>query len=265
MQQVFTDQMGRQILLAEPPKRIVSLVPSQTELLYDLGLDEEVVGITKFCIHPQQWFKSKTRVGGTKNFSIVKILQLEPDLVIGNKEENTREGIEILEKKVPVWMSDVQNLPDALTMIQQIGQICGKPDASLQITQQIQQQFAHITKAGGQSVLYLIWQSPYMAAGPNTFVHNMLTQVCGYTNVLPDDAGRYPQIEVDLLQDLQPDVVFLSSEPYPFKQKHVASIKEALPNAMVELVNGEFFSWYGSRLLQAVTYFNELIDRTNVS
>ncbi|OWY19748.1 cobalamin-binding protein [Sphingobacteriales bacterium UPWRP_1] len=261
MHGVFTDQMNRQVFIAQPLQRIVSLVPSQTELLYDLGLNEEVVGITKFCIHPQQWFRSKTRVGGTKDFSVQKIVGLNPGLVIGNKEENTRQGIEELEKKLPVWMSDVQNLPDALAMIQQIGQLCGKTDTALQISRQIQQRFNQIPKAQGQRVLYLIWRNPFMAAGHNTFIHDMLTRVCGFTNALPHNAGRYPQIDAGLLRELQPQVVMLSSEPYPFKPAHFAEIQEILPHAQVLPVNGEFFSWYGSRLLQAAAYFKELANR----
>lgn len=261
MHGVFTDQMNRQVLIAQPLQRIVSLVPSKTELLYDLGLNEEVVGITKFCIHPPQWFRSKTRVGGTKNFSVQKIVALNPQLVIGNKEENTRLGIEELEKILPVWMSDVQNLPDALAMIQQIGQLCGKTDVALQMTQQIQRLFEQIPKAHGQRVLYLIWRNPYMAAGHQTFINAMLTDVCGFTNVLPPEAGRYPQVDVSLLRELQPNVVMLSSEPYPFTSKHIAEIKEILPKATVLPVNGEFFSWYGSRLLQAGSYFTTVIEQ----
>lgn len=263
MHGVFTDQMNRQVLIAQPLQRIVSLVPSQTELLYDLGLNEEVVGITKFCIYPQKWYRNKPRVGGTKNFSVQKIVALNPQLVIGNKEENTRQGIEELEKILPVWMSDVQNLPDAIAMIQQIGQLCGKTDAAFQMTQQIQRLFEQIPKAHGQRVLYLIWRNPYMAAGHQTFINAMLTHVCGFTNVLPPEAGRYPQVDVSLLRELQPDVVMLSSEPYPFTPKHTAEIEEILHRATILPVNGEFFSWYGSRLLHAAPYLKQVIDRVN--
>jgi len=263
MHGVFTDQMNRQVIIAQPLQRIVSLVPSQTELLYDLGLNEEVVGITKFCIHPPQWFRSKIRVGGTKNFSVQKIMALNPQLVIGNKEENTRQGIEALEKILPVWMSDVQNLPDALAMIQQIGQLCGKTDVALQMSHQIQGEIKQIPKAHGQRILYLIWRNPYMAAGHQTFINAMLTDVCGFTNALPPEAGRYPQVDTEKLAELQPDVVMLSSEPYPFKPAHIAEIKQILPKATILPVNGELFSWYGSRLLYAAPYFKEVTYLVN--
>lgn len=264
MQTVFTDQMGREVSIGCPPRRIVSLVPSQTELLYDLGLDTEIVGITKFCIHPHHWFRNKVRVGGTKNFSIEKIMQLQPDLVIGNKEENTREGIEILEKNVPLWMSDVNNLSDALFMIQTVGKITHKTHEAARLAEKIQMGVVALPKPSGTlRVLYLIWQTPLMAAGHQTFINDMLTNVCGFTNALPPSLTRYPELTASFLQTCQPDVVFLSSEPYPFKQNHVSAIQELVPNSLVVLVNGEMFSWYGSRLLQSVTYFQQLIADMN--
>src|SRR3954454_13457271 len=120
----YTDQLGREIeLLRYPPNKIISLVPSQTELLYDLGLDEEIIGITKFCVHPEHWFKNKERVGGTKNVNIENIQSLKPDLIFANKEENVKEQIEQLETIAPVWISDITTFEDALQMIKCIGEI----------------------------------------------------------------------------------------------------------------------------------------------
>ena len=115
--------MNRTIRLGATPRRIVSLVPSQTELLYDLGLEERVVGITKFCIHPKEWYRSKVRIGGTKNVNFDKVKTLRPDLIIGNKEENFKEDIEALEEIAPVWMSDIFTLDDSLEMINQLGSV----------------------------------------------------------------------------------------------------------------------------------------------
>ena len=130
MMPLFIDQLGRRLELKQKPSRIISLVPSQTELLFDLGLDEEVVGITKFCVHPEQWFRTKTRVGGTKQADLQKIRELQPDLIIANKEENEPAQIEELERDFPVWVSDVCNLRDALQMIKQLGMITGKNKSS---------------------------------------------------------------------------------------------------------------------------------------
>ena len=110
---IFTDQTGRKITLDKPPHRIISLVPSQTELLYDLGLHNEVIGITKFCVHPQEWFQHKTRVGGTRQINIDIIHELRPDLIIANKEENVKEQVEELAGYYPVWISDVKHLEAA--------------------------------------------------------------------------------------------------------------------------------------------------------
>ena len=123
---IYPDQTGHSINLTAIPKRIISVVPSQTELLFDIGLDEEVIGITKFCVHPEQWFRTKKRVGGTKQLNIDIINSLKPDLIIANKEENTREEISLLQSKYHVWTSDIGHLNDALCMIYDIGSITVK-------------------------------------------------------------------------------------------------------------------------------------------
>lgn len=128
---VYTDQLGRKIELNYIPKRIISVVPSQTELLHSLGMEEEVIGITKFCVHPQQWFRIKIRIGGTKQLDIGKIKNLQPDLIIANKEENTRDQIEKLAIHFPVWISDVNTLEDALSMIYSIGNMLDKKTSGI--------------------------------------------------------------------------------------------------------------------------------------
>ena len=139
----FTDMTGNQLTIGVP-KRIVSLVPSQTELLYDLGLNEEVVGITKFCVHPDRWFKTKTRIGGTKQLQIEKIKELKPDLIIASKEENVKEQIEELAKDFPVWISDVNNLEDALKMIGSIGELLQKQIQAQNLVNQIKLGFSQL-------------------------------------------------------------------------------------------------------------------------
>jgi len=254
----FTDQLQNAIFLPEKPKRIISLVPSQTELLIDLGLENEVIGITKFCIHPKETVKSKTKVGGTKNFNFEIIDQLQPDLIIGNKEENYREGIEKLQEKYPVWMSDIFTLQDSLAMIKSIGEITGTAENAIEITKKIADRFAGL-KAPETKIpaAYFIWKNPYMAAGNNTFINDML-QRCGFENVFAG-AGRYPEITIEMLQKIKPKVVLLSSEPYPFKEKHLQEFREMLPEAKIKIVDGEMFSWYGSRILKAPPYFQKLL------
>ncbi len=251
------DQMGRKIQLYQAPKRIISLVPSQTELLYDLGLEQAVVGITKFCIHPKSWFQSKTRVGGTKKVHFDRIEALQPDLIIGNKEENEKEMIEALEKKYPVWMSDIVTIADAFDMMLKIGELLQRSDEAIKLVHQLKADFEQLQyPAKPLSVLYLIWQKPMMAAASGTFIHQML-QAAGFRNAL-ENQHRYPEIDAATLQALEPDCIFLSSEPYPFKNKHIAYFKELCPKAEVLLVDGELFSWYGSRMLKSVAYFKQL-------
>lgn len=250
--------MGRAVALGSPPKRIVSVVPSQTELLHYLGLQEEVVGITKFCIHPGEWFRTKTRVGGTKQLNLQKILELAPDLVLANKEENVREQVEELSRHVPVWISDVNTLTDALEMIQQVGELVGRKERADKLTEQIREAFSGIPALPGPALrtCYLIWKDPYMTVGGDTFIHEML-RYAGFHNLFTS-ASRYPQVTLEQLKESGCELILLSSEPYPFKQKHVEELQAQLPQTKIMLVDGEPFSWYGSRLLQSPAYFQQL-------
>ncbi|HEY9046813.1 MAG TPA: helical backbone metal receptor [Ohtaekwangia sp.] len=255
MLRTFTDQMGHRLSITFPPKRIVSLVPSQTELLSTLGLESEVVGITKFCVHPVEWLQHKTIIGGTKNFRFDVIEALQPDLIIGNKEENYEEGIRLLQEKYPVWMSDIVSMNDAMDMIQGIGEITGKAAEASHILQSIQQSFEILKSFSGQSILYFIWRNPWMVAGNGTFIHEMLERLT-LRNIAP--SPRYPELTDENIRQLKPDYIFLSSEPYPFQEKHIAELKQLSPSSEIILVDGEMFSWYGSRLALAPHYFNSL-------
>ena len=253
---LFTDQLNKSIQLETYPKRIISIVPSQSELLWDLGLREELVGITKFCIHPQQMFDTVERVGGTKNLNIDKIRALKPDVIIGNKEENEQSQILELQKEFNVWMSDIFTLEDALKMIEGIGTLVNKSEEALLIKHQIQHSFLNLQQLS-KTGLYLIWNKPYMAAGRATFIGDMMQKI-GIQNVLEQNS-RYPELSLEEIKLLHPDIVLLSSEPYPFKEEHIKELQNELPTSKVILVDGELFSWYGSRLTKSVAYFNELI------
>jgi ABC-type Fe3+-hydroxamate transport system substrate-binding protein len=251
------DQIGREVVFNFPPKRIVSVVPSQTELLFNLGLHEEITAVTWFCIHPED-AQSKTKIGGTKNLKLDKIRKLQPDLIIANKEENEKEQIEALAKDFPVWTSDIHNLDQALDMCLQLGYITGKNAEAKSIADRIRQSFRDLPNANGLRVLYLIWKGPYMSVGRDTFISYMLDR-CGFVNVMQDTC-RYPEVSEDAIKELKPDLIFLSSEPYPFKEKHIAELQQISPESKVILVDGEMFSWYGSRLLYAADYLKELIN-----
>jgi ABC-type Fe3+-hydroxamate transport system substrate-binding protein len=252
----FTDHLQHTIHLQKIPQRIVSLVPSQTEFLIDLGLQAQVVGITKFCIHPQDFWKKTPKIGGTKQFHFDKIKDLAPDLIIGNKEENYEEGIRNLQKDYAVWCSDIVTLQDAYQTMLDIGEMTGKSQVATTIVDTIQANLATLqVPKYAAKVLYFIWQSPYMVAGQGTFINEML-QVAGFLNVV--QGNRYPVLSAEEIQALAPDYIFLSSEPYPFADKHIAAFKALCPQANVMVVDGELFSWYGSRLRYSAAYFKEL-------
>ncbi|MCC6459075.1 MAG: ABC transporter substrate-binding protein [Saprospiraceae bacterium] len=258
--QLFTDQTGRTFSLPQdPPRRIVSLVPSQTELLFDLGLRDEVCGITKFCVHPPEWFQHKKRIGGTKTVDLHKIAALRPDLILANKEENEQAQILELARHYPVWISDIFSLNDALDMIRSVGRLTGKAQEGAQWAHQIERAFAAQRLPAGQSrrkAAYFIWRKPYLVAAADTFIDTMLSEA-GFDNVFAD-RRRYPEIDLETLAAAQPDCILLSSEPFPFAEKHFGPFREACPGAQMLVVDGELFSWYGSRLLQSPAYFQKL-------
>lgn len=269
---LITDQTGNTVNIPFPPERIVSLVPSQTELLYDLGLDGEVVGITKFCVHPEKWFRSRTRIGGTKKLDLEKIRALDPALIIANREENEKEQVEALMREFPVWVSDIRTIEDAFSMIRSIGEITGRPIQAEDLINRISKGFRELRESIAQLNLpaknsrsgiphpgvrtaYLIWRDPWMVAGGDSFINGMMRQ-CGFKNVF-EDTPRYPQI-LPVKDLVNCELILLSSEPYPFREKHRTEIRELLPAAQVLLVDGEMFSWYGSRMLHATGYFKHL-------
>jgi len=253
---MFTDQLGNQIKIITPPKRIISIVPSQTELLFYLGLSDSIVGVTKFCIHPKVYFHTKPFVGGTKQLNFDLIHSLKPDLIIANKEENTLNDILKLQKHYPVWLSDVNNLVDALDMIISIGRITDTELKSQNLVTEIKAKFDHLTNQQKRTASYLIWNDPMMVAANNTFISEMLSYA-GFSNIF-NNRERYPVITEKDLLDIKPDYILLSSEPYPFKEKHKTDFEKAFPDSKVIIVDGEMFSWYGNRMLLSADYFKDL-------
>lgn len=236
-----------------PARRIVSLVPSQTELLYDLGLRNEVAGITKFCVHPPGWKNSKTIVGGTKKVDHDVIDTLKPDLIIANKEENTKEDVELLMTKYPVCVTDVSTVDDAYFMMAAVAELTGTDATG--IIAEVKKSVSALPSFKPEKTLYLIWKKPWMTVGVDTFIHSMMG-LGGFENVVR--ATRYPELTEKQIRVLDPEVVLLSSEPYPFTENHVEEIRKMLPAARVMLVDGEMFSWYGSRMREGVRYLEKL-------
>jgi ABC-type Fe3+-hydroxamate transport system substrate-binding protein len=261
----FTDQLGTSHTFETTPKRIVSLVPSQTELLFDLGLEEEIVGITKFCVHPFHLKSIKKIIGGTKKVHLEKIRLLEPDIIIANKEENTLQIVEELSKICPVWVTDIITLEDNLKMIEDFGVLFNKRTEARKWTDKIN--FAHkdflnfIKDKEIQKVAYFIWANPYMAAGNNTFINELL-KLNRFQNIYGNREERYPEIVIQKMRiQGDPDLVLLSSEPFPFTDEHAFELGRYTHHAKTVFVDGEMFSWYGSRLVKGFDYFKKLHNR----
>ena len=258
---MYTDQMGRTFKLSNTPVRIVSLVPSQTELLVDLSLADHIVGVTKFCVHPDTIRKEKNIVGGTKTIHLEKIRAIQPDIILCNKEENTEEIVTTLEKEFPVHVSDIYTIDDALELIVHYGDIFEKKDhaqdliATIRTEQASFQEF--MNDISQKKVAYFIWRNPWMVAGKGTFINHLLA-MNNYENVF-DHQDRYPEVsEEELMRLDEVDTVLLSSEPFPFSEKHKLEMKNIYPKTQIILVDGECFSWYGSRLVGAFRYFRTL-------
>lgn len=254
------DSLGNQIAVDPYATRIISLVPSLTELLFDLGLDQEVVGITKFCIHPDSWFRTKNRVGGTKNVNIEKIAQLNPDLIIANKEENDKDNISYLLQNYPTWVSDIKTMDHIQVLIREISKLCNRVQQGNVLWHKISSQFKKLSETIAQHqlvpVCYLIWQKPYMTIGGDTFINHLL-ELSGFQNCW-SNSQRYPILSEKDIQASHAEYIFLSSEPFPFAKAHQILYANLFPDKKIILVDGTYFSWYGSRLVHAVDYFLQL-------
>ncbi len=258
----LTDQLLTTHTFETSPKRIVSLVPSQTELLFELGLEEQIAGITKFCVHPFHFKSTKTIVGGTKTVKFDKIQALQPDIIIANKEENTQEMVDELRQICPVWVTDIITIEDNYQMITDFGKLFNKRVEAQKWLDKIDfayrdfQQF--MVDKEVQKVAYFIWANPYMVAGNNTFINEML-QLNKFENMYQNREERYPEVIVQKMRiQGDPDLVLLSSEPFPFTDEHAFELGRFTHHAKTIFVDGEMFSWYGSRLLKAFHYFKQL-------
>lgn len=239
--------------------RIVSLVPSQSELLFDLGLENRVVGVTLFCVHPSHWRKQKQIIGGTKTINLDRIQNLSPDLILANKEENTKHHIETLANFFPVYVSNVTCKQDAFAMIYDIGKLTGKEKKAKEINAIIKYSLDKLAlQKSNIRVCYLIWKDPFYTVGGDTFISSML-ELAGYQNAF-ENKTRYPEVDLESIKD-KVDVIFLASEPYPFQEKHKKEIQALLPEKKVVLVDGELFSWYGSRMKYFAEYAKKIMQQ----
>lgn len=240
--------------------RVISLVPSITEALFDLGLTEnEVIGRTKFCIHPSEKVKNVEIIGGTKNLNIEKIKSLKPDLILANKEENVKEQVEILMKDFKVNVYNTETVEDNYYLLKNLGLLFHKEEKAQLFNLKIYEVLNQTKINSKIKVAYLIWNNPYMTVGSDTFIHNILTEI-GFENIFKNRT-RYPEIQTEDLKEA--DVIMLSSEPFPFKEKHIEELKTVYPDKKIMIVDGEAFSWYGTHIAKCENYFKELIVEFN--
>ena len=256
----YKDQLNRNLQINRAPRRIVSLVPSQTELLVDLGLEASIVGVTKFCVHPKHLRLSKAVIGGTKQINLDKIKALRPDIILCNKEENTKAIIESLADIAPIHISDIYNLEDCYELIKMYGKIFKVESEASNIMTNIQNQrevYQNSIKTFPRlKVAYFIWKNPWMVAASGTFIDVMIHEA-GFQNSFKDEE-RYPEIDITNSKLEDTDIIFLSSEPFPFKEAHILELKSQFPKKTIKIVDGELFSWYGSRLQKSYGYFETL-------
>lgn len=254
------DHLGRTLTYDFPPKRIISFAPAITDTLYSLHLNAEIVGRTRFCIHPKEKVKKAVNVGGTKDMKLERVHALKPDIVICEKEENTKEMVEELEKHFPVYVFEVQTVNDALKMIVDLGMLTDRNEEAFTLKQQITTAFQKIpTLKVAKRVAYVIWKDPYMVVGKNTYIQSLLQRM-GFVNPFIEYEGRYPTVTEEDFRHANLDYILLATEPYPFQEKHKKAFLTISPDADPVIIDGEMF-WYGVKMLDAVTYFNEKLLR----
>lgn len=240
--------------------KVISLVPSITEALFDLGLTEnEIIGRTKFCIHPEEKVKNIEIIGGTKNLNIEKIKSLKPNLILANKEENVKEQVESLKEDFKVIVYNTETIEDNYYLVKNLGLLFNKEERAQAFNLKVYEVLHQTKLKSSLKAAYLIWKNPYMTVGSDTFIHNVLSEI-GFENIFKNTT-RYPEIQVEDLAEAE--VIMLSSEPFPFKEKHIAELKEFYPDKKIMIVDGEAFSWYGTHIAKCENYFRKLIADFN--
>lgn len=259
----ITDDLNNRIYIASVPDKIISLCPSITETLCDIGLSDSIIGITDYCIHPIYITKNILKLGGPKTISVEKVKSLNPDIIFAVKEENTKSTIEALSKKYPCFVFDINTFNDAIGMIKILGKIFQKEDAAKVMSDLIITAFSNIPKLNHKlKYLYIVWKQPYIAVGKGTFIDSVLTKL-SFSNCIKASGLKYPKLNSDL-NSYSFDILFLASEPYKFDKKDKEEIQKKFPDKKILLVDGEMISWYGSHMLKASYYLRDLIRYLNI-
>ncbi len=258
MPRIFQDDLKRRVTLPDHPRRIVCLCPSLTETLFALGAGHRVVGRTHYCVHPNPSVQSANTVGGTKDVNIASVVQLQPDLVIAEKEENVAEQIQCLAHTFPVCVFDVESIASALESIRKLGRISNTEVKAQKLASSIEAALSvRHSPTQRLRVIYLIWQKPYIAAGSRTYINDVL-HYAGFENLCHCGESRYPKLNHEQIVAHAPDVLFLATEPFPFDESHACHLRDHFAPARVEIIDGEIMSWYGVRMTKLAPYLKQL-------
>ena len=255
----LVDAIGTRHIAVTAPPRIVSLVPSITELLCDLGLAASLVGRTGFCIHPRALVRGIPKVGGTKAVDVARIRELAPTHLVVNIDENEKPAVDELARVVPHVIVTHPLAPrDNLALYRLLGGIFDRAGAAESLCAEFERAYERTLAACAnlprQNVLYLIWRKPWMTVSRDTYISRTLALV-GWDTLLADAHARYPEMDLDAAMLADADHVLLSSEPYRFRERDIGVVQKLLPkNARcgVRLIDGEMTSWYGSRAIHGL-------------
>jgi ABC-type Fe3+-hydroxamate transport system substrate-binding protein len=269
----LVDASGAVLTPAAPPQRIVSLIPSTTELLCDLGLADRLVGVTAYCVEPRDVVRAKVRIGGEKDPDLEKIRALAPDLVIANVEENVRAHVDTLRQwGVRVWVTYPRTVAESLRMIRELGEVTGAaPRAAAMATARERGLAAAAATSGAAPVrvFYAIWRHPYMTVSGDTYISDLLA-TCGAVNIFAAADSRYPAVDLDEVAARGPEVILLPDEPFRFRRAHLRDFESytdvpAVRDRRIHLVDGKPFSWHGRRLADALRVLPGLMRSSGTS
>lgn len=258
-----TDHLGRSVQVPKKPTRIISICPAITSTIFEFGAGETVVGRTEYCIFPKDKVEQVSIVGGTKQVDFERIRELNPDLIVAEKEENTKVIVNTLAKEFPVFVFEVQSIEQNERFIRDVGELVDKQEEAADMLEKVQTPFAKLPKLAGKKAAYMIWQEPYMVVGHHTFINSVLAAM-ELKNPFIDQKSRYPIIQFDQLKAANLDYLLLASEPFHFTEEHRDAFQAQLPNTKVLNVDGEMF-WYGSQSVPGSHYMPTIFENDQPS
>ena len=257
------DDLGKTIFINKIPKRIVSLCPSITETLCELGLSDKIIACTDYCIHPIDKVKNINKIGGPKNFSEEKILKLSPDIIFAVKEENDANKIINISKKITTYVFDINSIKEGIELIKALGNIFEIQNIANVFIEKILEGYKNLPKVNSNiQSLYLVWKNPYIAVGGGSFIDSVLNKL-NLRNCLRNSEKKYPKINLNNFEN-NFDLIILPSEPYRFSNKDIDELENVFPEKVIIKVDGEMFSWYGTHQLKAISYFNKFVEKLNL-